>query len=324
MDTRKTTVSSYRKINSAFTLIELLVVIAIISILAAILFPVAGTVREQARQSSTLSKLHSMYVSAKVYYEDEGRFPSSLFGYAETKIAGAVLPAPLVRPALLGDPIVPMDDATETFSTYPAPGSSFKTFQRGFLYREQIKDYKTFLCDDNPIRNKSAVTMAYWPLNSLISIRAGGTLANPIPVTWSQSDSTQNPKYYGDPDFPGAAYAGQPKLFYVMDSMDIGPALDADGKVIRDNTGAIRYELHYSPDWTHHSGILEDTDLSSPPKPVTTQLKYKFPPSERTIITSVTEHAATAGSPTTIVLLLSGTARKIDSKLMFQKAPLGL
>ena len=50
--------------SKGFTLIELLVVIAIISILAAILFPVAGTVREQSRASDCLTKLHQLWISA--------------------------------------------------------------------------------------------------------------------------------------------------------------------------------------------------------------------------------------------------------------------
>lgn len=69
--------------NQAFTLIELLTVIAIIAVLTAILFPVAGTVREQARATDCMSNLHQLWVSANVYREDEGAFPSALLGYPE-------------------------------------------------------------------------------------------------------------------------------------------------------------------------------------------------------------------------------------------------
>ncbi|MDD4153709.1 MAG: prepilin-type N-terminal cleavage/methylation domain-containing protein, partial [bacterium] len=43
-----------------FTLIELLVVIAIIAILAAILFPVFGRAREQARKATCQSNLKQL------------------------------------------------------------------------------------------------------------------------------------------------------------------------------------------------------------------------------------------------------------------------
>ncbi|PQV63854.1 hypothetical protein B1R32_10861 [Abditibacterium utsteinense] len=54
----------------AFTLIELLVVIAIISILAAILFPVFGSARERARQTSCLSNLNQMGKGFLMYLQD--------------------------------------------------------------------------------------------------------------------------------------------------------------------------------------------------------------------------------------------------------------
>ncbi|RYG65392.1 DUF1559 domain-containing protein, partial [bacterium] len=74
-------VNSTIRQQRGFTLIELLVVIAIIAILAAILFPVFGRARENARRSSCQSNLKQIGLGIMQYVQDyDERLPGATDG----------------------------------------------------------------------------------------------------------------------------------------------------------------------------------------------------------------------------------------------------
>ena len=326
------TMKTYRT-RRAFTMIELLVVIAIIAILAAILFPVFAIVREQARQSSTMSNMQAVYVGAKLYNEDEGHYPSVLFGYAESSTT-AMPPHSLLTAAGKGAGISPMSGITGSFAKDKSVGGGILA---GYLYHEQIKDYVTFLAGDDAITDQTDTTEVYYPPHSIpggeqVGPAISGTLNM---VKWGLSVPGGACPYYGDSDLPSTAavYDGKPKIFYKMDAMDISPMVDGNGKVVRVSTdgsgnvvssgGQIAYELHYAPDWTGdlwNAANKCDVDING--NPLVAQLKYKNPPSDRTVLTYITSHVAFGNSAKVMVLLLSGTVKKMEAKDAFQRLPL--
>lgn len=69
--------------RAAFTLVELLTVVAIIAILAGILIPVVGQVRQKAQQADSTSRLRSLGSAALLYAsEHDGSWPRSTHAYS--------------------------------------------------------------------------------------------------------------------------------------------------------------------------------------------------------------------------------------------------
>jgi prepilin-type N-terminal cleavage/methylation domain-containing protein len=61
--------------TAGFTLIELLTVIAIISILMALLFPMATGVKDQGKKTEAKNNLVSIVSAVKAYYAEYGKYP---------------------------------------------------------------------------------------------------------------------------------------------------------------------------------------------------------------------------------------------------------
>ncbi|MDB6167636.1 MAG: hypothetical protein JWM88_500 [Verrucomicrobia bacterium] len=95
--------------RAAFTLIELLTVIAIIGILAAIIIPTVGTVREKAQRTVDANNLREIAKAAMIYANDNNdRLPDPAVlqaqGVLTAPTAAHLWPAILARQGLLSDP----------------------------------------------------------------------------------------------------------------------------------------------------------------------------------------------------------------------------
>jgi prepilin-type N-terminal cleavage/methylation domain-containing protein/prepilin-type processing-associated H-X9-DG protein len=122
--------------QGGFTLIELLVVIAIIAILAAILFPVFGQVRERARQSSCLSNTNQLGKALMMYLQD----------YDE-KFHDANNPAPSrAVPAAHG---FGAHDSLNAYSNWP------------WFYGPYVKSVQVFDCPSSPDETEN-LTVKNW------------------------------------------------------------------------------------------------------------------------------------------------------------------
>lgn len=68
--------------RNGFTLVELLTVIAIVGLLAAIVVPTVGSLRENARNTQCLNNLRQLGLATKLYANDHGnRLPTLNFTY---------------------------------------------------------------------------------------------------------------------------------------------------------------------------------------------------------------------------------------------------
>jgi len=98
--------SQHRRATSAFTLIELLTVIAIIGILAAIVIPTVGSVREKAQRAVDANNLREIAKAAMIYAADNNdRLPNpDTAGNLNASARVFLWPGILARTGALTDP----------------------------------------------------------------------------------------------------------------------------------------------------------------------------------------------------------------------------
>ena len=131
----------------AFTLIELLTVIAIIGILAAILIPTVGAVRQKARSADCISRLRQLGIAVRLFSdENKGMAPPWRGKVTDPSIPGAqgvlwyqalISYMSMKSSNMMGSPVLPDLPAGTDYSQVPAyfymcPGSPLQVKGRSW------------------------------------------------------------------------------------------------------------------------------------------------------------------------------------------------
>lgn len=186
------------RLSRGFTLIELLTVIAIIAVLAAILFPVFGRVRENARQATCISNMQQISTGVGLYKDDNGgEYPPVLLGYAEDASGS---------PAITG---VAVDAAR---------------IKHGYLYPTFVKSLDVFRCPDNGNKNTSLVVQSgYAPGSGWTGAATFGSLGfsggSPSGFDFDANRDTAFP-YYAADSYDLTSVPGQQGQFQVVYARD--------------------------------------------------------------------------------------------------------
>ncbi len=267
-----------RAFTQAFTLIELLVVIAIIAILTAILLPVFASVREGARQSTSISNMKDIQQKMEQFKLDNHRYPDVLFGYA--------VPNSSLQNALA---TAQMNDT--------ANGTKYTPLYFPGLYPAYIKDPQEFTDPNNTVNatdigkvTGQLTANIVAPCNAMNDKVLSG--ASSSPCTPSTSGGVTTPA-------PGSVQTTT-RNFYLADAYDSSPIVTGTNLVSNPAVYSVRYQL--AREATVANGTTADGNYNY-------QLRWQNPPAD-TLITATTYHVQNADK--VLVIFESGAIKKIN------------
>ncbi len=259
----------------AFTLIELLVVIAIIAILTAILLPVFASVREGARQSTSISNMKDIQQKMEQFKLDNHRYPDVLFGYSD---GNGSMKGALGRAQTAG-----------TASLY-FPG----------LYPAYIKDVEEFTDPNNQVNSSD---MGKYTGQLAANIIAPCNATNDGVLNGTGTSSCGGPGV--TPPAPGQVAVNAngfstSRNFYLADAYDSSPIVTGTNTV--SGTSIVRYQLA-------REQTMTPVPTAQPAASIyTEQLRWQNPPAN-TFITATTYHVMNADK--VLVMFESGAVKKV-------------
>lgn len=144
MSTPSSTARARHVTVSGFTLIELLVVIAIIALLAAILFPVFGRARANARRTSCLNNMKQIGLGLMQYVQDyDDVFPAAKFQPAGSANDDSTPEGSATDKYKWMDALVPYTKNTQIF-TCPDAATNVTPNPLVYVYRK-VNQYGSYL-----------------------------------------------------------------------------------------------------------------------------------------------------------------------------------